>query len=255
MKLLVVDWDYFFPNPMAAGCDTLPRDVFLYDWQPRENLYMIHGIWSTRAAGFMVHGLELPVVKGFEGFWDRFTFSDEAIALYGDSNLWACNLHPYPLVEDAVEGEPWEKVTLFDAHHDCGYKGTYEKWAAQDKVNCENWMLVHHQRGSALEVVHPPWRQKVDGIESGPLIPVERRIDTGGPVEDVFDAVYICRSGAWVPPWCDEQFTEFVDALGEREGIAMVVEHPSNEWNHPREDVMDEARRDVARMKALEAAK
>lgn len=25
-----------------------------------------------------------------------------------------------------------------------------------------------------------------------------------------FDAVSICRSGAWVPAWCDEQFVEFV---------------------------------------------
>lgn len=248
MKLLVVDWDYFFPNPMAAGGDP-PEDWGLYDWQHRENPFMSQEIWSIRGAGFLFHDRELPVVKDYQGFWDRFTFRDDAMVLYGDSNLHGMSLNPYPIVEDAVEGEPWEKVTLFDAHHDCGYGGTYEEWVENDTVTCENWMLCHYQKGSKLEVIHPPWRVQVEGIEPEPVVPVERRIDTGGPVDDVFDAVYICRSGAWVPSWCDDQFTAFVDELGAHEDIGMVVEHPFNEWNHPRPDALEEARKQAAMMK------
>ncbi|HEY8343787.1 MAG TPA: hypothetical protein VIL66_01170 [Bacillota bacterium] len=27
-------------------------------------------------------------------------------------------------------------------------------------------------------------------------------------------AIHICRSGAWTPPWLDQKFYQFVDALG-----------------------------------------
>lgn len=39
-----------------------------------------------------------------------------------------------------------------------------------------------------------------------------QRVDDGDPIAEEFDTVFVCRSGAWVPPWCDGQFEEFLDA-------------------------------------------
>ena len=90
-----------------------------------------------------------------------------------------------------------------------------------------------------LEVVYPPWRTKVECIESGPLIPVDRRIDDGTNPTRVYDAVYVCRSGAWVPPWCDDQFQQFLEGYPwEWSGQEM----PDNSWNQPRPDVVPQAR-------------
>ncbi len=41
-------------------------------------------------------------------------------------------------------------------------------------------------------------------------------------------AVHVCRSGAWTPPWLDEEFCRFVDALG----LAYeVVSCPERKWD------------------------
>lgn len=79
-------------------------------------------------------------------------------------------------------------------------------------------MLNHAAQGSKLRVRYPAWRAGADGnlveCEPPPAVEVDRALDPGGPVEGWFDAVYVCRSGAWVPPWCDDAFEDFVDGPG-----------------------------------------
>ncbi|GGV43813.1 hypothetical protein GCM10010245_68720 [Streptomyces spectabilis] len=65
-----------------------------------------------------------------------------------------------------------------------------------------------------------------------PVIPVSMSIDSGEAPTVTFEAVFVCRSRAWVPSWCDHQFTEFLEACPAR-----LVEHPENVWRHPRDDV------------------
>ena len=40
-----------------------------------------------------------------------------------------------------------------------------------------------------------------------------RHTDDGGPLAGVFSSVFACRSGGWVPAWCDEQWQEFIEAF------------------------------------------
>jgi hypothetical protein len=67
-----------------------------------------------------------------------------------------------------------------------------------------------------------------------PLIPVSMTIDNGQAPNVVFDAVFVCRSGAWVPSWCDEQFGVFLEACP----VSRRAEIPRNIWNQPRPDVL-----------------
>ncbi len=239
-NLLVVDWDFFFPNPSYGAA--IDDRALLYDWQHAETPFLVENIWSHRAEGFLRYDLPLPMCEGYEGFWNRFDFGDDpAPLLYGDSNVHSGLLRPSSFGWDA---EVWTKVSLWDAHHDCGYSGTLEKWKAQGAMECGSWMLKHHELGSQLEVIYPPWRTKIDGIETGPLIPVPRRIDDGTNPDTVYDAIYVCRSGAWVPSWCDEQFEEFLGAYSE-----FGREIPGNEWTQPRPDPLPDARRSIELMK------
>jgi len=187
------------------------------------------------------------MTEGWENFWDRFTFADEPDFLYGDSNLHAGLLVPTSFGWDAPA---WNTVSLWDAHHDCGYRnntGSFEEWKARGVLSCEDWMLAHFQRGSTLEVIHPAWRQRVGRVEPEPLVPVERRVDDGTNSDRVYQAVYVCRSGAWVPPWCDDQFTQFIELAPD----PWPMEVPGNEWVHPRNDVMQEADRENEAWKTL----
>jgi hypothetical protein len=251
LKLLVVDWDFFFPNP-AMRAEPGP-DSLMYLWDHREAPFYLSAVcWGGRASAFLRHGMELPRCEGYEGFWDRFRFNEDGVSvLYGDSNLHAGNILPSSLGLDEEYGvNHWHTVSLWDAHHDSGYNKTrsYEEWKKTGRVSCEDWMLVHYGHGSRLEVTYPAWRQAVGRVEPEPLVPVDRRVDDGTNPDVWYDAVYVCRSGAWVPPWCDDQFSEFLAAGPD--SYPTLVEWEG--WEHPRPDGLDIARNDVAARERLD---
>jgi len=86
-------------------------------------------------------------------------------------------------------------------------------------------MLQHATAGTAFDQLHvryPIWRQNALG-EPTPPIPVDRAFDDGSSPPIKFHTVLACRSGAWVPPWCDDQFMDFVNAYpGEIEQVDEV---------------------------------
>lgn len=247
LNLLVVDWDFFFPNPTLSVRFQEFEQPVLYMWDHRETpFHQSSTVWANRASGFLLNGMELPQVAGWEGFWDRFTFSEDGVQfLVGDSNLHAGRIMPSSLELDeewGLEEDRWAVVSLWDAHHDCGYKstGSFEKWQARGTLTCEDWMLQHHAAGSRLEVTYPAWRGAVEGIEPEPLVPVDRRLDDGTNPDRTYHAVYVCRSGAWVPPWCDDQFSKFTDAAPSLWTLPIAGEE---DWEHPRPDAVAQARR------------
>lgn len=229
--LLVVDWDFFFPTPTAGA--PIGADAHLYAWPVAEDAVHVEAIWLRRARAFMAAGAPLPYCKGFLGFWDRFSISPDARLFYADSNAWAGQLFPSNL---GGEG-PWESVHLYDAHHDCGYlpnHQTFEDWKSGGQISAENWLLTHYWNGSQVYVHFPPWRESMGRPTEQPLIPVSMSIYDGQAPRVTFDAVYVCRSGAWVPSWCDKQFDTFLSEYP----TPHRTEVPQNRWNQPRPDVL-----------------
>ncbi|GAA2252779.1 hypothetical protein GCM10010232_46540 [Streptomyces amakusaensis] len=230
MHLLVVDWDYFFPTP-AAGGPQGPHDD-LFKWAVAEDEFHTETIWEARHRDFTAAGVELPQVTGWRGFWRRFRFSAGTVLVYADSNAWAGLLWPSDL---GRAEEHWDSVHLYDAHHDAGYRQnhrSFEQWRTSgDGIRCESWMLAHHWAGASLHVRFPPWRQSLDRPREEPLVPVDMTIDDGQPPTAAFDLVFVCRSGAWVPPWCDGAFTEFLHSAP----LPKTV-FGRNRWVHPRPD-------------------
>lgn len=230
-NLLVIDWDYFFPQPLDGGDYT--RDLAgLYDWSHAESPFMIDAIWPLRAAGFIERGLPLPRCEGYKGFWDRFTIARGTRLMYADSNSYATLLRP------SQDGR-WDSVWLFDAHHDCGYRGTLDQWRRTETVSCEDWMVTHAELGSALHVRYPPWKTRAMAVEPEPLVPVDRCMDDGAPIPVTFDAVFLCRSGAWVPPWCDDQFVDMIESYGFwAVNIDEQYDQMQREFDHPAAEAM-----------------
>lgn len=227
-RLLVVDWDFFFPNPWMI--EKFTEDVLDYDWKHLENPILVEDIWTSRVDGFWDKGRALPRTLPHSGFWERFNIDGDYLVLAGDSNLHAGRLFPQ-LVD--LEAEGWAEVWLFDAHHDSGYETTRSlaQFEERGTMSCEDWMLNHAAQGSRLRVRYPAWRAQADGgifeCEPPPAVEVERAIDDGQPIEGWFDAVYVCRSGAWVPPWCDEDFEDFLaGADGSTEALWIDEDFP-----------------------------
>jgi len=86
-RLLVVDFDFFFPNPLDAGASDT-QSLRLYDWGHAETRIHREVIWPVRAAAFTQQGLPLPRCAATDGFWDRFTLDTDTL-LVADSNAYA----------------------------------------------------------------------------------------------------------------------------------------------------------------------
>jgi len=228
-NLLVVDFDFFFMNPLEAADTSVDQRWFWkFDWGHSESqAIFLNVVWPMRAGSFLKDGYPLPGVDVPEGFWDRFTFTEDAVGEVSDSNMYS---------GIAANEREFEHVWLFDAHHDMYGIETKEQlaeFARTNTVTCENWMFVHYLKGSKLHWRYPRWN-KAAGQHYRPEAKrwgCDARKDDGAKFDAknmVFDAVSVCRSGAWVPPWCDEDFKEFLDAcpvpLIDVEGLPVVRE-------------------------------
>lgn len=221
MNLLSVDWDYFFPNPLHSS--TLYREdpaALLYDWGHKEAPLFINGMWIARAVGFAMNDLPLPQCKGYEGFWQRFNLAEDATLYVADSHSEAGNL--------LFDGQPWEHIYNYDAHHDCGYhRERPEDVPSWTHFDCEKWMVIHAYLGSRLHVRYPAWMTDPISVEKRPAFRVDRRLDKTAPSMK-FHAAFLCRSGAWVPTWCDGQFEEFIRMFP---GNVEEIELEPREWD------------------------
>ena len=77
----------------------------------------------------------------------------------------------------------------------------------------EDWTYPHHEAGARIAVRYPQWRARWADQESNPAIPVDRCTDDNQPIAEPFTDVFACRSGGWVPAWCDDQWQEFIDGF------------------------------------------
>ncbi len=195
MRLLSIDWDFFFPIP-----EDDPH--FLYDWGHREDMaFMKDAIWTIQAGAFLQAGLPLPRATGYEGFWKRFRhITPDACLYFADSHAHVFN----PEVRAGVT-EVWN----FDAHHD-SYKPP-EHILEKKAVTCEDWATAYTMIGVKVYTFFPAW--KAYGVEDekpvAPMMPAVQ-LDPGKPFNKPFDRVYISRSGAWTPSWLDDDFADFL---------------------------------------------
>ena len=88
----------------------------------------------------------------------------------------------------------------------------------------------HYGAGARITVRYPLARA-VARPGGTPGFPIDRCTDDGQPVPGVFDTVFACRSGGWVPAWCDDQRQQFIDAFP---GRALSVDPDLRpRWQHP----------------------
>ena len=201
-RILSVDFDYFYP-------DSGP-----YDWSHSENRspMLAEILWQTRSGNVnLITGasaLESYVPSVPRGFW-KSVLKNKPVAYVADShlNIW-----------DRLSSG--DDVISIDAHHDCGYGEytTFEELMDITEVDCANWGLMGRLTGriKTLAVHYPAYR--LDVPETTPSIhgkinaPSWLSATLPDPMK--YDEVFICRSGAWTPPWYDDVFVKFVESSG-----------------------------------------
>jgi hypothetical protein len=139
---------------------------------------------------------------------------------------------------------PPDIIINFDAHHDMGYgdRVRINRMVTSGQVTCDMWLraLMSMYANMRTNVVFPDWRFAEFSVESEwealkKVLPagvakrtmIDSFTDKSGAVSGVVkparqidvEALFICRSSAWTPPWLDQQFIDFVEEIGNHVGV------------------------------------
>jgi hypothetical protein len=217
MRILSVDWDFFFPE---LSFD--PQFWMLYDWGHRDGgSLFLDQLWYNRAAGFLLNDLPLPTTTGEEkNFWNRFQFKEDAKLFFADSHS-----HIYaPAIHEMLSASGFSSIENFDAHHDAGYKGKDSKAALLEsgQVTCENWALAYYLEGIRVRTFYPTWKKWAFKGEGKPGYRIPRMFDSEVIRLKPFDHIFVCRSGGWTPSWLDGDFEKFLAAAPVHDRIELA---------------------------------
>lgn len=199
--LLSVDWDYFvFTESTYQGSYLENKRSLIDEWYKR---YII-----SRQKGKDLRDL-YRLSPEFRSFWKKikeyFKFSDSTKVYVSDS---------HSLSYEIAAKNHADTVYLFDAHSDLGYGGMS---ALNFEVNCANWLGKLLKEGiiERAFIIYSPYTAEnpeyFKAMNSRFNI-TYTGLDSLKRWSDV-SAIHICRSGAWVPPWFDGEFMEFVGIL------------------------------------------
>lgn len=244
---------------LSVDFDFFVRSLGEWDWAHKESPFFRSGfIWQTRAAPFLMQGVDLREEMDPEKyaepkpyqFWDvlqhrGYDFANTDYYIVADSHAGAG--HVFNQMANELGGEPADVLVSFDAHHDLGYCD----WARLQglleagECTCDMWLCFLMQQWLDLEsrIIFPDWMREDSSIKKQEehirdLLPrdlwsrvemdfftrnnyISLLVSSPGEHLDV-QGVFVCRSGAWVPPWLDGDFLDFVRAGAKAIGLPPI---------------------------------
>lgn len=191
MKILSIDWDFFFP------------DASVYDWGHREEPLFFEVIWSIRAGARSLISQERAVDKFkidewlYQNFW-----SFVCVKKPGQLIITESHKDIYQFLEMSLD-----KSTVFNLDAHC------DMYDTEKEIHCGNWAsnAVEKKYITRFSQNYPYWRQSdVEEHKIASRFKAEIGIGVPSLGGHRFDLIFICRSSAWTPTWADDKWIEFI---------------------------------------------
>lgn len=242
---LSIDWDAFIPED--------PR----WDFAHTEAIAPLwaDALWEIRASSMLARGADLEQLTAFtpelhpDAFWAALAASGYELGgakiAVADSHLWAAQWFLISNFEDRVKAP---RIVHVDAHHDLGYNGMKSLNASVRKahVDAGNWLGVYLRlfpKASAT-LVFPSWNDHAidNALVQAPMTASVRKRVTfqqwpALPPGERVTRVFVCRSGAWSPPWHDNAFDKFIADLKDvacEDHVVQMEPTDNRAWNSER---------------------
>jgi hypothetical protein len=213
--LLSIDWDYFIYAQENWG-------LYL------ENKRNLIDLWYKRYIQAKARGKDIQkafqLSSELDTFWNKikkcFKFVKNIKVYVSDSHALSYRI---------AKENNCKAVYLFDSHADLGYGGLS---SLNSEVNCSNWLgkLLKDKLIKEANIFYSPnTAEKPEYFKPMNSIYNIRYYDFNDLDKCiVVSVIHICRSGAWTPPWLDNKFTQFIDALG---FPYEIVNCPERKWD------------------------
>lgn len=214
--LLSIDWDYFIFTQNNWGSYI-------------ENNRSLIDFWYKRYLQAKARGEDLQKAFQLSSVLDEFwTKIKKCFKFVNNIKTYVSDSHA--LSYKIAKEYNLKAVYLFDSHADLGYGGLS---ALNFEVNCSNWLgklLKEKQIKEAYIFYSPYTTEKPEYFKPLNSIYKIRYCDFNDLDGQwiLVLAIHICRSGAWTPPWLDQKFYQFIDALGLPYEI---VNCPERKWD------------------------
>ncbi len=212
-SLLSIDWDYFISTENQEIISNLENERTIVDeWYKK--------YFQLKLQGKNIQN-SFRLSSEVDSFWDRikqiFIFNKNTKVYVSDSHV---------LSYDIAKKFQCTDIYLFDAHSDLGYGGSLSL-----DVNCANWLgfLLKEQVVKSANIIYSPFTKekpeffkhynRVFDIKYLEIQDLHNKVNTA--------VIHICRSGAWTPPWYDQNFVKFLNALGLE---YQVINCPVRRW-------------------------
>jgi hypothetical protein len=242
---LSIDWDYFVRSLYAWDWGHQESAFYMSGgmWEIRMSSLLANGLDITQEMDPARWSNPRPWT-----FWSildqlgyDFSFIGATKEILGSENFVVADSHAVagPVFNGVAEelGPP-DIIINFDAHHDMGYgsKSQVDAMVKSGQVDCAMWLRALASRfpETNISVIYPDWR-----LEEFPISEERKALkevlpsqvlkrtkigsftDKDGSISKVakpsrkieVEALFICRSSAWTPPWLDSQFIEFVESI------------------------------------------
>lgn len=213
--LLSVDWDYF----IYTGNECCGSYI--------ENNKNIINLWYKRYIQNKINGKNIK--KSFilsNEVYEFWTKIRKKFNIDSSTKLYISDSHA--ISYDIAKEKNCDEVFLFDAHSDLGYGGIS---SLNFEVNCANWLgkLLKNNIIDNASIIYSPFTMET--VEDFKEIKNNYNIkftDFEELEENInVKAIHISRSGAWTPPWFDENFEEFINELNLE---YKKIECPNRKW-------------------------
>lgn len=200
-SLLTIDWDYFIK--------VYSKELKSY----QESEYNILSEWYKDYLDCKERGVNIKKLFGLskevEHFWEKIEenidIKEKEPIILSDSHKVAYNI---------AKQKKCDTIYLIDAHSDLGYGGIK---SLEFEVNCANWLgkLFKEKEIKKAYIIYSPYTHEqiqdfkeiidtydIEFLSFKELIKKKKEIK--------IDALHICRSGSWTPPWYDKEFLKFL---------------------------------------------
>ncbi|MCH3963131.1 MAG: arginase [Clostridium sp.] len=198
--LLSIDWDYFIPIKESWSGSYI------------ENKRNIMLIWYKRYFESKRHGnnIEKSIRVGNELY--RFICNmRKYFKLRKNIKMYVSDSHKFSY--DIALKNKCESVINVDAHSDLGYGGIK---SLEFEVNCANWLgkLLKNNIIKSANIIYSPYTMEYKEEFSEINNKFNVNYTQLEHISDMkIEAIHICRSGSWTPPWLDDFFNKFIHSF------------------------------------------
>ena len=194
---LSIDFDFFI------------REKAIWDFGHRENSLFLNGIWDIRYSQIdLVRETDIKTFADFEPYQIMSKLEEKGLKITKNTEFFLCESHLG--IVTAFRGNNADMLISMDAHHDM-FGGAIEPCIEIDgsKIDCGSWLnfFTDKKYYKKVLIVYPKWKDINDDL--GKLKIPHKIVKWDKLPKNDYEVkrVFLCRSGCWVPPHHDKDFS------------------------------------------------